>query len=111
MELKNLNYLVESTSFEKFCLWEKHGAKDAKYPLNWNDDFMGCMKKISEFANHPICINFQFAKIGKLSVGFYHACSTIVDHNLVRKWLKENCPNAQFTDAQNFHNVYHAAKK
>lgn len=111
-------YIVEATSFEKSCLWERWAFNnrysrvfpDPKNPENahrvhWADISLGFWKQLGELAGSPVCVSVFFARILGKTIAFYEGSSQVVDMRMVEAWLDEEFPNARGrVNAQNFHN-------
>jgi hypothetical protein len=58
---------------------------------------------------HPIVINLNWAWIDDQLIGFWHACSQLVDHRIIDQWFTQNFDKTHdggrrsMTDHQNFH--------
>lgn len=103
-------YMVEATHFEHFMLWKENSERQAPMvPLRWEQDTLGHIYTIGELAGNPIAVSVEFAVIDGRRVAFYEATSQVVDHRLVEKWIKEQCPaGTQHCDGMNFaHCVAH----
>ena len=118
-QFDGVEYFVEATSFEKFCLWKQNEEYKKDFTLKsfqeW-DMGTGQMVEIGRLDRRPVAVVFWFDKLDGHKVCFYEATSEVVDHKMVEKWIEDNCNvpvrdgRRAKTDAQNFHNVYHAFK-
>lgn len=77
-----------------------------KNTMKWEAQSVGRCYTIGELAGFPICICIFFAKIDGEPVAFVEATSRVVDHEMVRQWIKANAkPDARVTDAMNWRNA------
>lgn len=53
----------------------------------------------------PVCVSVFYARVNGQLVAFYEPTSQLVDHELVREWARQAFPNAERTNAENFHNT------
>lgn len=111
---KETFFLVEATSFERQCLWEKWNKK-----LNWKDQGMGCVGQIGTLAKLPVVICFFWAHIDGRQIAFWESTSRVTDSEMAKKWLEENCIPPKWDggtrnsrcDAANFHLCIHAIQE
>lgn len=97
------HYVVEANSFEQLSLWEKYHKTHS-----WVEDNQGLLLTIGHFHNNPICISISWATVNNKLIMFFEPTSTIVNYNIIDKWLDENCnpmngSRKARTDAMNFH--------
>ena len=97
---KNTEFVVEADDFAIQTLWTKFSTQ-----YNWEQDCKGLMETVGYLNNHPVCVNFRWAKINEHLILFYNPTSQIVDHHMVDEWLKKYCNPGRHTDANNFHQV------
>lgn len=98
-------YIVEATSFERLCLWQKH--KEI-----WGEGTNGGpFVTIGHLDNRPICITLSIDLINNQPVLFYECTSQLADYKMVDQYIKDNYPNVKTTDAMNFHNCMHYTRE
>lgn len=108
---------VEANSFEKHSLWKENHylADDARHKREWKDSNSGYGIIIGYVDERPIHLSLRIATIDGQKILFYYATSQVVDHEMIREWLKVNLPDTakgdypggyNHTDATNFHNVF-----
>jgi len=129
--LANVEFVCEATSCEKQDLWSKFhfgvrsingqrctcGADDfTRY--SWESDNMGLQIEVGRFFGHPVVILVWFVKVNGLNVMFWEDTSRVVDHDIIKEWLRDNVApkwdhgqRLAHTDAINFHHVIHASKE
>jgi hypothetical protein len=99
-------FVVEATSFEKFCIW-----KEWHEQVIWEDEMRGCIGQIGTLARRPVTLSVFWARIEGRLVAFYESPSQVTDSIMVEKWLGLNCAPLKWDngtrnarcDAQNFH--------
>lgn len=92
--------VVEATSFERGCLWERHQKR------GWVSETLGYGVEVGSIGEDPIFISILTARVGGKKILFYEATSLVVDHAQVNLWLHTHLPNGTpRTDAQNFHTI------
>ena len=106
--------VVEATSNEAFCLWDKYttgGRQMSQYGGGYGIT-VGYCKDLKD-TKLPIAISiFKYTVEGK-DILFYHPTSRMVDYEVIENWLKENMPasakrengTVKTTDCTNFHLV------
>ncbi len=114
MNYKKVDYAIEATDNEAFCLWEKnHQTKE------WKQNRFGYMPVVKELKildeqgtvkSVPVTISLNWAVIEGRTVLFYEATSIFVDWEAIQKFVKDNLLNPGFTktNATNAHIVFHA---
>jgi hypothetical protein len=102
--------VVEANSFEVMCLWKEHKTRGTwvEHPLG-----MGCT--VGHFGDMPVHVSLRTAEVDGHKILFIDPTSQVVDHRMVRDWLRSEMPkSAKCTatgavnkvDAMNFHNVF-----
>ena len=108
----NVESIVEVTSFETLCLWEKwHQQKG----YTWIQDMSGPLITVGSIGTRPVCIAPLVHVVNGRNIMFVEVTSNVVDYSMIYEWLYENVPSARIdgtvlvnvVDAQNFHNVVH----
>lgn len=101
--------VIESTSCERSYVYE-HCVNNAK--RSWGDGHVGIGRTIGLLAGMPIHVSIFINEISGHKIAFVEATSTIVDYDMVRKWLEKVMPRTafdgdrlNFTDATNWLNV------
>jgi hypothetical protein len=60
-------------------------------------------KRLGRMSRMPVCVSVMWEIIGGKLIAFYESTSTVVDHRMVDKYIRENCERTG--DVTNFHNV------
>lgn len=111
---KETFFLVEATSFEKFCLWQQWHNE-----VNWEQDSLGLVGEIGRIDDRPVALSVSWAKIDGQLVAFYEMTSQVTDSQMLEKWLEDNCTPPKWDngsrrahcDAQNFHHCIAAVRE
>ncbi len=103
--LKDVVGFCEANSFETLELW-KYWNKAVK----WEQEYQGKVYQVGEIIidgkSFPVNITVFFNKINGKRIAFHDACSLVVDHDMVKDFLKSHAPdNTYMTDAMNFCNI------
>lgn len=93
--LEHTSWVVECGSdSDAYHLWVTNfDNPNPRYEVkvkSWEDLGSGFMVTIGYFGEHPVSISLQWAKIAGKWICFYYACSRVVDHSMVDKWIREN---------------------
>jgi hypothetical protein len=106
-------FIVEATSFEELCLWEKHHTE-----LDWVQLNPGWSQCVGYYNKQPIMVHVRFSSLCDRIVAFYEDTSRIVHRGMIRTWLEvnftarwDNGERWAHTDAMNFHHCIHALKE
>lgn len=106
---------VEANSFETLSLW-RECHQELKMP--WVDRGSGLMEIVGTVGDRPVCISLLTSVVDGQKILFYDPTSQVVDHAMIDEWLVKNLPRTAFygerpnrTDAMNFHNVLHTARR
>lgn len=109
--------LVEATNFEHLMLWAQY-AEDGNLQerdsyrrdvrMSWVQDLSGWHEQVGFCCNvAAIHVSMSWATVDGHLMCFWESTSTIVDYDIVKKWLLQTFPkNVRTTDAQNFHNAF-----
>lgn len=108
---------VEANSFEQHSLWKDNRDREKNGLLHreWNSTGHGLGETIGYVDERPVAISLKTVVIDGQKILLYYATSTVVDHDMIREWLKVNLPETakgdypggyNHTDATNFHNVF-----
>jgi hypothetical protein len=114
--LKETEFVVEATHNESHLLWEKFCTqsmyKTELNKYNWEQINPGYLICVGDFHGFPVNISCFWYRINGVMVMFYEDVSRIVDHEMIKEWLKKNCAprwdkgtRLAHTNATNFHNV------
>ena len=110
--------IVEANSFESSCLWKTYHREMGK---PWKSGGGGPMIQVGTITSGdeelPVCAALLVNEVDGHRILFVDVTSRGIDHELVRKWLKENVPVTAFEDndprkrlrledANNFHAVF-----
>jgi hypothetical protein len=121
---KATEFFIEATGEETLGIWKQY--VDRPYEncrsLNW-DQFDGTMHVISHVTIQyddkpgiveriPICVSIMWNLVDGHLMAFYEACSRVVDHNVVKKFIDEKSnSNVRIrTNSTNFHLALHHCK-
>lgn len=111
-EYADVTGIVEATSFETLCLWEKwHQQKG----YTWTESTRGPLITIGQIDSRPICIAPLIHVVNGRKIMFLETTSQVVDWAMIEDWLTKNVPSACTTNgkylnivsAQNFHTLVH----
>lgn len=116
---ENVSFLVEATYYEQQLLWEKfhyHPDKNSVSVKDWVQDTMGRIVTIGYVDKRPVCVGIFYANLNGKKVAFYEGTSQLVDHQMIKDWLKhwtskirwDNNTRWAHCDAQNFHHCLKA---
>lgn len=98
--------VVEANSYESMCLWQEHTKRHGKE--SWVSNLSGFLEIVGHLNDKPVCISLFTTVVNGQKLLFWHATSTVVDHDIIRKWFEKNLTPEAYgntTDAMNFHNV------
>lgn len=95
--------VVDANSFETLALWQRWHKEMGK---QWDETRSGYLVTVGMYNKRPVCICIDSAIVDGHKIIFIDACSQLVDHKLVDKWVKLNLPNVTRTNAMNFHNAF-----
>lgn len=102
---------VEATSFEQHCLWKEFHLNGE---TTWIENMSGLGRQIGRLDNRPIFVSLRTAVVDGHKLLFVDPTSVVVDHDQIEEWLKQTLPAEVYavrTDAINFPNVLHDAKR
>lgn len=113
---KDTEFIIEADDFARQALWERYSGEalepTTRNTIKWDQDGMGWMDTIGHVNKMPVCVTFVWAKLNGHLVVFYHACSRMVDHEMVDDYMKKYCnptwdggTRRAHCDASNFHHV------
>lgn len=120
--LKDIEYVVESTDFERHTHWAEYAAESNRRfgdaALKWDGPRDGYILTIGELDDAPVCISLMKARIEGHWVLFWELTSKVCDYRMAERFLQENVPayeqvrapdgRVRQTDAWNFqHCVRH----
>jgi len=105
--------IVEASSYESMMLWSENHKK-----YDWKEGRSGFLVTVGFIGTKPVCISVLTPVINGHKLLFWHATSTVVDYDMIRKWIELAAPETAYshghlnnTDAMNFHNVLHQADR
>jgi hypothetical protein len=113
---------VEADSHAQHALWadyaiegEKYGAPGRKR-YSWEQHNFGLGRQVGSIDGHPVMISLLTNTVNGHKLLFYYGMSRVVDHEMIRDWLKANLPETALrgdgyienTDATNFCNIIFA---
>ncbi len=93
-------FLVEADDFTQTRLWVDHHNQ-----VKWEDFRDGINVCITKTAIGPLHVQVNWTVLDGVLVAFYEATSDVVVYSLMEDWIKDKAPQAQRTNAQNFHHV------
>lgn len=117
---KVTEYFIEASHEETMGIWRSfvdHPYKNCR-PLNWEqlDGMMYTVANVSiqyddtgEIKRMPICVSIMWNLVDGHLMAFYEACSQVVDHDIVKKFIDEKSnSNVNIrTNSSNFHHALH----
>ncbi|APH74143.1 DUF2786 domain-containing protein [Aquibium oceanicum] len=106
--IKGAHGIVEANSFEYHQLY-----RNSRTGRFWEENLSGIGRTIGHIDDKPVHVSLRRAFISGRRIVFIDATSQVVDHEMVREWLKRVMPATAFessgrlnmVDANNFHNV------
>jgi len=107
---KDVTAIVEATSYESMCLWEKWHQQKGH---TWIQSTGGPLITVGYINERPVCIAPMVHTVNGRQIMFLEATSELVDWKMIEDWLFKNVINARNgttvnkVDAQNFHNIVH----
>jgi hypothetical protein len=93
--LHGVTGVIEATNDEKHYVWERN-KRGPNYP--WSDTGSGYLATVGNVGDRPICISLLTTTINGGKILFYHATSSLVDHDMIREWLEKSLPVTAFRD-------------
>ncbi len=106
---------IEASGCERQDLWE---CWHQRKKMPWEQCMSGLVTQVGTFADMPVCVSLQKARIDGHLVLFYHATSLVVRHDIVRAWLDAHLPDTArrdgrivHADAMNAINVMHTLRR
>lgn len=104
---------VEANSNERSNLWERNSKREDDRKKTWEENSSGLGVCVGIIGDFQVYISMTTAVIDGQKILFYDGTSRVVDHEMIRSWLKDCLPKTAFdgdklnnTDAQNFHCVF-----
>lgn len=101
---ERVQILVEATSFESQQCWEDYHER-----IEWASHREGRNVYVGSIGGKPIRMNLDFSTIGGVLVCFWDPCSVAIDHDQIKRWFEENCPQVRLDrrccNPTNFHIV------
>lgn len=107
-------FTIEADSFACLELWSryfKEVSHKSRRIHTWEEINFGVCPTIGTCDRRPVNLTLMYAILNGHRVLFYDPVSQVVDHELVRKFLKLNLPGVPNCDAGNFHLCLHAVSK
>lgn len=95
--LNSTKLIVEATTFERHCLWEKYCNE-----LEWVQELSGYLPTVGHIDGLPVVISLSWASVGGLWTLFWHPTSMVVDHRIIDMWFDSYLPEVKKIDANNF---------
>lgn len=106
--------VVDATGCETLALWQRYHKEMGK---QWDETRSGYLVTVGHYNKRPVCLCLDSAIVDGHKIIFVDACSQMVDHKLIDKWMKLNMPKSAYqdrgngkyvnrTNAMNFHNVF-----
>lgn len=80
--LNRLVAIVMASSDERHLLWERWKGR-----LDWVQDTSGWLPQVGTFADMPVALTLDFARISGAMVVFCEPVSVVVHHGMVERWL------------------------
>jgi hypothetical protein len=119
---KDVVFLVEASSHEQHQFWRDHHYKpsqDYKVIKTWKQE-SGYMIQLGKVDKRPICVTITYDIIDGRRVLFYEGCSELVDHKMIKDWLRhwtektvrwDNGTRWAICDSSNFHHCLEAIEE
>ena len=111
-------FMVEANSFETLMLWDKNSECEKHLKVNWVEDtisynkIIGHMRSYDKLTIYPVVVLCFFAELNGKRVVFYESTSWVVDHEMIKAWMKCQCPEGTpECDAMNFSQCLNAVRK
>ena len=106
-DYKPVDFVIEATDTERLFLWCRNDERRDGRKVSWQDIPAGKFAVIGDFHGHPVSIGLAWAIINGRKVCFYAAESRVVDHNMVKSFVRAHVGSvgANYSDAMNFHNT------
>ncbi len=84
-----VEYMVAATIGEYQLLWEKYHERLDSWErvVVVDGKLLPSQETVGKVARHPVNVDFRWVRISGHLIGFYHACSRVVDHDMVEKWV------------------------
>lgn len=115
---------VEADSYAQHSLWQDYAVEGEKFGApgrirySWVQG-TGCGRQCGIIDMSPVMVSLNINIVDGNPILFYYGMSRVVDHEMIRKWLKANLPKTAFradgyinnTDATNFCNILHSARR
>jgi hypothetical protein len=113
---------VEADSHAQHSLWADYAIDGEKYGApgrtrySWEQGRSGLGRQVGSIDGHPVMISLLTNTVNGHKLLFYYGMSRVVDHEMIRDWLKANLPETALrgdgyienTDATNFCNIIFA---
>ena len=93
-------YIVEASTLEELYVWDNYHER-----YSWQQVSPGCIETCGSLLGLPVCIDMQWIRVGGGLVCFWHACSRMVDRDMIEAHLKKVFGSIPMTNAMNFHHV------
>ncbi len=116
-DLKETFFVVEASYYEARYLWREWHER---IPMRQQDD-VGFAEVIGSVNNMPVCVSVTRYNIWGKWVVFVEPVSAMVDHNMVREWIKkeilvhapkwDNGTREPWCDVSSFHLCVDALKE
>lgn len=105
-EYQEVEFMISANDFERHELWREWHKKIASWDAEPELAPLNEALTIGKIEGRPIVVAFSWYRLDGHLVGFYHACSEVVDYLQVDAWLGENClppgDGRRQTNAMNF---------
>lgn len=114
MKYKKVNFAVEATHFEQFCLWKENEASvGADNHVEWKEILEARLATIGTIGDLPVCVSLIWVTLDGHLVLFYECTSRANDWDMIEQYIKDNHLNDGYTktNPMNFHTVIHAIKR
>ena len=83
--LPRVEYIIEASSFEQQCLWEKYHQE-----VSWEQIPSGHGKTVGFVDNRTVFMSFLYANINGVLVLFWHLTSEVCDYRIAEEFLLKN---------------------
>lgn len=95
--------VIEANSGEYGYIWERNKEyRKAKWEEKSSS---GLFEYVGWHGERPVCMSMRIAYIDDHKILFWHATSSLVDHEMIDEWFEVNLPDVHKTDATNWTNA------
>lgn len=111
-KMSDVQFFIEATDCERAAL------RDRNPQQHFTQESVGFSQIVGRLDDRPVVVVLTFGTVNGLRVAYWHACSEVVDHKMIRQWFDDNYTprwskgqRVARCDAMNFHHVLYAAQE